>query len=45
MFRESLCMALNEGVSAVRCYCRSGNTVDVNVPCTHGEYFNSLYSW
>ena len=34
---DSLCMALNEGVSSVLCYCKNGNTVDVNGPCTTGK--------
>ena len=33
---DSKCVALDERVSNVNCYCKGGILVDVNIPCTRG---------
>ena len=34
---SSLCLALQEDVSQVICYCQQGHLVDINQPCSDGD--------
>ena len=35
----SLCLAIQEDVSQVACYCQQGHMVEINEPCSNGQSF------